>query len=265
MANCKWEGRITVPTGGWDITVAEDSAARSDTVTIAAGDYYLTSSTSLLTALKNALDGSGTLLGTYTVTLDDTSDTATGKVTISVAGGASTFAVSTWDDTDLRDALGFTGTTADAASATGGSQALYLWLPNVNRQGTSPEIAATGDNFGMARTDGSYVRSPSGVASGLYFNTQRHDTFIYSNLQAIKVWKLHESTTNESLETFWENVIRKFLPFRYHPDRSDDSVYATLRVTDSGNSFAPAPQVESWVGSSSLWQWQCDVDEYVAP
>src|SRR3990167_5593249 len=100
-------------------------------VAAASTDYFLRSTTNLLTTIGTNLTNDGTLGGTYTLSLDDTSDSATGKVTIS-ATGVTTFNV-TWTSTTLRDYLGFTANLSGAASYTGTNQARFLWLPNVGR------------------------------------------------------------------------------------------------------------------------------------
>src|SRR5687768_7257565 len=130
MALPKIEGMVTVPTGGWSVSVTEDPAATS-TVTVAAGDYFPTSTTALLSAFSTALTSNSTLAGTYTVSLDDASDSSTGKVTISAAG-VTTFAI-TWTSTALRDALGFAGNTSAALTVTGDNASPYVNLPNVKR------------------------------------------------------------------------------------------------------------------------------------
>src|SRR5688572_13471622 len=112
MAYSKLESRITVPSGGWEVSVQEFTPnAGPVAVTVAGqGNYYLSSSTALLAQIATALDANGTLTGDYSCTVSST----TGRVTLS-ATGVATFSL-TWTDTDHRDALGFTGNLSGAAS-----------------------------------------------------------------------------------------------------------------------------------------------------
>ena len=87
MALPKLEGRITFASAQ-DIAVVDGGGG--GTATVAAGNYYLTSASdagfSLLAALKTALEALPGAV-TYTITLDDTSDTSTGKITITPNAG----------------------------------------------------------------------------------------------------------------------------------------------------------------------------------
>src|SRR5678816_162902 len=67
-------------------------------VTSTAGDYYLSSSTAFISTLQTAINAAG-LGGTYTVTLDDTASTSTGKVTISATGTITSFDIAWGSDT----------------------------------------------------------------------------------------------------------------------------------------------------------------------
>ena len=89
----------------------EDSAARVATVTIP--DQADVTGATLATAIKTALDGDATLLGTYTVTYN----TSTGKFTISVSGGAATFSLKTQLST-MDGTIGLAKNGAEAASWT---------------------------------------------------------------------------------------------------------------------------------------------------
>lgn len=116
---------IVVPTGGWDFDV--DDGTFSGTLTVAAGTY---SPTTLLAAFVAALNASASAL-VFTGTCAN-GEGGTGKVT--VASGGSTHFEITWGDTDLRDALGFSGAnTPDQATQTGDYGMAGLWLPDCPR------------------------------------------------------------------------------------------------------------------------------------
>lgn len=254
----KLEGHITVPTGGWSISVTEDPAATSS-VTVAAGSYWLTSTTSLVTALVTALNANGTLSGTYAATVDDTSATATGKVTISVTG-VTTFAI-TWTSTSLRNALGWTGNTSAAASVTSQSSSPYIYLPNVVRTNT---MAPDGYK-GQPVTDGTVTVSPSGTSKGITYATRYVDNLEFRFLLGSKTWRTWEVVTNESLQSFYETTIGYGCPLRYHKDRSDDTTYVSYRSLAVGSMSASAA-IAGWTGNAaSLWHYgPTSVVEYVA-
>lgn len=248
MALLKLEGRITVPTGGYDLELSEGGVGVG-TVTIGAANYYLSSPTSLTSELKEQLDAVGA--GTYTVTLDDDTDTATGKVTISVTGVANYSIV--WTDTALRDLYGFTSNITTQTTATGAYQAPNLWLPNTDRSRVlSPVPASTSYSLGARVRDFSFAIAPSGESKALSYSTRYVDALEFAGLVASKVWQSQESVVNESLETFYEDVIGVGTQFRFHPDRSDNAVYWDMRVSNAQD-FRPVPVRQEWTGSNSLW------------
>src|SRR6266566_1345636 len=106
----KLEGRITVPAS----TIAINEGAGTFQVSITAADYYLTSSTALLSTITSTIQAHGSATLTYTSTLDDDTDGSTGKPSIAVATGS--FALNWLSATTLRDALGFIGNRATAAT-----------------------------------------------------------------------------------------------------------------------------------------------------
>jgi hypothetical protein len=243
MALPKLETMITVPTGGWSISVTEDPAATSS-VTVAAGDYFLTSTAALLTALKTALDANATLAGTYTVTLDDTADSATGKVTIS-ATGVTTFAI-TWSSTALRDALGFTGNTSAALTTTGASQSPNVFLPPVK---CMPNMGGPDGSRGTPISDTTVTKSPSGTSKSIHYGFTYEHTIGFAMAIGSKVRTEYEVVTNESFQTFWvTGGMGQGVPFRYYVDRSDDATYRSWVAI--GNAFPVMPALATWTSSA---------------
>lgn len=262
MALPKLEGRITLSSA--QTMIVTDSGGASQNRVVAAGDYYLTStatggSASLLSAVETALELSGQL---YTVSLDDTADSALGKVTIAVAAG--TTAIDFSGAATLRDILGFSGNIAAAASATGAYQARYLWLPNTGRQSPmSPEPTSTAYDMGGEEADGTFTFSPSGASKRLVYTRRFVDTMAFENVLGSKTWMATETVTNASLQKFWRDVIGAGLPFRFHPDRSSDTVYWTW-VASNFLAFKPNAAQPNWVGANSLWSVSYEVRKLVA-
>lgn len=228
MALEKLEGRFTCA-AAYSVAIVETGGggASATVVVVAVGDYYPTSATALLTTIKTALDADPTLNGTYTLTLDDGTDGATGKVTISVAGGGVTSFALTWTTgAAVRDALGFTGTlTPTAATFTATNGCPYVFLPNVLR---SNPMAPPGYK-GVPVGDGTFTVAPSGVSKGLAYATRYVDSVEWSHLLGRKFFVTYETVVNESWQSFWTTVIRAGKPFRYHRDRTDDATYVTWR------------------------------------
>src|SRR3990167_10075953 len=106
----KLEARIPASVA-MTVRVVEVGGGGTVTVTVvpalAAGNY-LKSATAYLTTIANALTNDATLAGTYTLTVSDGNDSATGKTTLA-ATGITSFTI-TWSDTTygqrLADVLG---------------------------------------------------------------------------------------------------------------------------------------------------------------
>lgn len=251
MALQKLEGRITIASGT-QLRITENGGSNID-VTITAGDYYLIQ---LLSQIGTDITAHASTVGTYTVTLDDTSDTATGKVTIA-ATGVTVFTLN-WTlsslSTTLRDKLGFTGNLSGATTYTGTNQSRYLWLPNAGPVELSmPEPTATTQNFGAPETDLTFNTAPSGDSVRLYYNTI-YSSIIRWQVLGSKTWITLETITNESFQKFYEDVIGKGVSFRYYADRSNDNLFWRLVVEDA-QSFKPVPRDPGWFGANSLWNF----------
>lgn len=238
----KYEARITVPTGGYSVSVTDSGGTA--TVTLAAGDYYPNSSTALLSTFATALTSNSTLAGTYTCTSDDDTEAATGRVTLSASGGGNVSV--TWSSTTLRDLLGFTGNLSGATTYTSTGACKYIYLPNVPRA----EPMAPDGSAGVAMTDSSVTVSPSGTSKILAYNTRYVNRLAFRMLTGRKTWTAAETYANESLESFYLATIAYGIPLRYHYDRATDGTYVTERVVQPG-AFAVSPAVGSWVGSTA--------------
>lgn len=251
----KLEGLITVPTGGYIVgtDVTFSGGGGPATVTVPAGEYYLNTAgdgtRSLLAELEFQLDALAT--PDVTVSIADDNDNSTGAVTIAVASGTFTW---TWSSTTLRDLLGFTTNPSAVTTITGIEQAEYLWLPNVKRaRALAPEPTSTSTtNMGARERDFTSTLAPSGKSTRLSYNTRYVDSLDFDYLLGRKVWQMHETTVNESLEKFYADVIGIGSPFYFHPDRANDTLKYKMFVHNARD-FKPAPMVPGWYGASSLW------------
>lgn len=256
----KYEGRITVPTGGYAVSVTDSGGTAS--VTLAAGDYYPNSSTALLSTFAAELTANSTLAGTYTCTSDDDTDAATGRITLAASGGGNVSV--TWSSTALRDLLGFTGNLSGATTYTSTGACKYIYLPNVPRA----EAMAPDGSAGVAMTDSSVTVSPSGTSKILAYSTRYVNRLAFRFLTGRKTWTAAETYANESLESFYLATIAYGIPLRYHYDRATDGTYVNERIVQP-QMFAAVPAVGGWVGgpgnlAAALWNFgPLDLVKYV--
>ncbi|HYE58144.1 MAG TPA: hypothetical protein VD948_06545, partial [Rhodothermales bacterium] len=152
---------LIVVSSPWTATHTDNDGTR--TITIAAGNYYLTSaapggSASFLATLKTAMDaGAGV---TYTISCIDNTDVADGTISISASSG--NFSI-TWVTPDLQTLLGFTGNVASTTLAASTRHATHLWLPNVNRMpGLAPEPTTMSHTLGKPILDYTCTEATSG-------------------------------------------------------------------------------------------------------
>src|SRR3990167_2589874 len=232
------------------------------TVLAASTDYYWTSTTSALTTIGTNL-GASALNATYSLTVSDGDDSATGKVTISATGGSVTSFAITAVSSPLQGYLGWTNADitsfTGALTYTGSEHAENLFLPNVVR---ANPMGPDGD-AGVEVTDGTISISQSGASKALYYDTRYIDNLEFQYLTGKKSFVSYESTANESLQKFFQDAIRNGYPVRYHKDRSDDSTYVTyriLRLNELGIVSMVQPPV--W-GASGLFGWRSDVIKLV--
>lgn len=256
IVNSKIEGRITVPTGGWSVAVTETGGGGGPhTVTVPAGDYYLSTGDTIADDLPqefaDQLTANASLSGTYTVTIS-AAESGTGLVTIA-ATGITSFTL-TWTSTDLRDVLGFAGTlTPSAASFVGTKHARSLWLPNC------PYSTLNHDEAGWVESDFRAQETMSGNAFLFAGERRTVNSIMWPAITRAKVWTANETTTNESLQTFWLDVILGEAtwsktaggPIRWHArSASNDSTYHTYHAT-TWSEFKPDVVREGW---TSLWR-----------
>lgn len=251
MALPKLEGIVTISSGS-SVSITETGGGGTASVSLTAGDYSLSE---LCAHLAVVLTSNGTLSGTYSCSVADGSDTSSGKVTIS-ASGITSFTL-TWTDSTVRDAFGFTATLAPtAATFTADDASPWIWLPNVGRSDADLADGDEGDPIRQVAVN----CAPSGDVYAWASSALRYETVIeFQNVKGYKGLRSLEVVTNESLQTFFETVISKGIPFRYYADRSDDTTY-TEHVAKQGDAerFGLEPQIKGWRGAQSLWTYRVD-------
>lgn len=251
MALLKLEGEIILP-ATTPIAVMGGFA-----VSMPAGRYFLNSiGTGVTRSFVDELEfqmEAAMGAGASTVTVNDDTDSATGKVTIS---RSSAFTV-TWNSTALRDLLGFTGNLASAAAQVAPNHTRYLHLPNCGRSG----ILSPSDSTGALASDFTAAVAPDGSVYAIGYSIRSYDTLDLRHLRGQKTRISKESIVNESLERFWRDVIALGRRVRFHADRSLDATYRTWVVLDGGH-FDPRPFDERWTeGPECIWAIRFQVGE----
>ena len=202
----RWEALITIPTGGAAVS-ATNSGGGPTTVTVPAGDYYMTAAggvAGLLATLVGQLTTTRPpASGAWTATMDTTAGGAnTNRITISCSIG--TWAL-VWTSTLLRDLLGYA---ADIASGSGASAGAY-----VARGVWSPDCPLDIDGhprMAPVVTDRRGTESPLGEMFSLVGNSKRqHRGLRYPALPLARVRATSAAAaglTNGSLESFFADA-----------------------------------------------------------
>lgn len=261
----KLEGRITIPTGGWSISIAETGGGGATaSASFTAGDtYYLSSIDSEsndfpadLAAKLTASAGNATYACSIAA-----GENGTGKVTITASGGSVTSIAITWTSSAMKDLLGFTGTQSGSLSYTGANQARSLWLPN----GPFQALNGGGSWAGWIESDLRAQESPAGHCFALTGQRKKASSISWVGISRAKIWTANESTTNESLEKFYTDVVlaeaawsgRAAGPIRWYSDAATDSTYVTYSVP-TWNVYRPDQLREQWTG-----QWIVSIPRLV--
>ena len=255
MSQGRLEGLVTIPSGGWTVSLTGSSSGDS---TVGAGEYYMSSpgdgSNSLLDEL--ASQWSTTTGDTITASISGGAD-GTGKVTLSSDGG--TFEV-TWDsgdgNTDLRDALGFAddGDLSGATSYTSSRAARSVWVPAAHYQ-----VLNSGNNWdGVIRSNFRSMVNMAGYSYALAGQRRKEKNIVWPAVAQARTWVTDESVTDQSYERFYIDTVlgeaawanRPGGPVRFYEDASNDNQYRTYVYVDATD-FAPSAFRAHYVG---LWQ-----------
>lgn len=235
MARGRVEARITIPTGGWSVSLTITAIGGPYTVTIPAGNIF---PTDLLSSLQTQLDAATGGDGAFTVSAS-WGESGTGLVTI--AHATQTFTIA-WTSTDLRDVLGFAGSLSPAAlTFTGTLHARGVWLPDCEMD------VDRGIDGGVYETDRATQVSPQGDVYGLVYNTrQRHDGFTWPHVSHPRAQITYETTTGESFEQWWRDThsaLRSYFPEAAPQLRvyysADAGTYHTFREISRVDTDAP--------------------------
>ena len=223
------EARITVPVGGWAVSVSTSAPAGPATATIAAGSYYVSD---LLTAFATALNAA--VGGAWSITQTTIEGTATVKTTIALA--INTYSI-TWTSTDLRDVLGYTGNLASVGSATSSNQAIGVWLPDC------PKWTPYGDAVWDQVTDLRASMTPRGGVKELVGNS-------FYSLEGVR-WDLVSNAKAIGVDTVgsWQHFWSTIKTGRYSYIAAGDSVKFFWNSTARSEERRVGKECTSWCRS----------------
>jgi hypothetical protein len=248
ITNGKLEGRVTIPTGGVQFATVTDDDDGPHAATIAAGDYYWSSADSgandlpaqIEASITAALPGSGRV---WVVTVQ----AAEGEAgTLTIANDGSTCTV-TWNDTTFRDMCGYTGNLSGATSYLSPNHVEALWLPD-----GAPVSPYGLDDDGDDEPDWTSTESPAGHVKSLVYQRKTVQSIEWGNITHARCRVTGESTTNESFQKFYRDVILAEhtyctgTPIRVYPDADTDATYTTYRV--SGHVPKPEQIEDGYIG-----------------
>jgi hypothetical protein len=252
----KLEAMIKIPTGGWAISVTD--AGGTDTITVPAGEYYLSSvgdgSNDLLAELQSQLNASGTFSGTYTIS-GALGEAGTGKITFACTINATVAATgNVWDSatgaSDLQDLLGFNGQSITASqSETGDDSAESVWLPD-NYHWTEYGDSDSGWTEHASRG----TEAPDGTSVTFAGSKKTVNSIRWHGITRQKARVAGEVVSGESYQRFWEDWQGDggwSVPsrVRLYWDADDDATFVTYHYT-GGFEHRPARFTEDWNG---LW------------
>ncbi len=241
---------MTVPTGGWTLSINDSGAGAAVTATLAAGTYYWSTAdtigggtASLLSAISTSLNLAATT-DTITVTLS-AGESGTGKLTIT-SSGSTTIA---WVSTDWRDLMGFASDLAAGTTWTSPSQVRNLWLPDCFYNAPN----AVDDAFrGWRESDLRENENAAGYGWAHMGQEKVVNAISWHAVSRSRIWQANESTTNASWERFCRDGIWGVAgwgtpggPLRFHPDADSNALYATYRPFQLQN-IQPSPAMDGW-------------------
>ena len=258
ITNGKVEGLITIPTGGVQALTCEDDNSTAAAITITAGTYYWSSAdggaNDFAAQVAADINADADLTDTWTVTIS-AGEGGTGKCTIAADGATCEV---TWQDTDVRDAMGFTGSLTGETSYASTNHVKGLWLPD------GPPRSPYGlSDDGADEMDQTYTESSAGHVMTLGYQRKVVQAYVlWQGLSRKKVRIAGESVTGESRQQFVRDVLFAEATYctdrqlRIYPDADTDGTYTTYR------NAAPIPEEEA-ISDGWIEQWNAGFQRLV--
>ena len=248
MANGRLEARITVPSGGWTVTLT-DGLGGPTAVVLPAGTYYMSSVGSLTEGLWDALTtAANAAMGETWAFFEGANGKTSVTVTDSLLSGIGTI---TFTDTELRDILGFASDQSGNVVYTSTKQAKALWLPEYPFQ----TLNGGPDWNGWWETNQANSENANGNTFSLIGRKKRINSVTWPVASRAKCWVSNETITNESFEQFlldgvWAGATwgTSAGPLRFYGDETDATIYATYAAFGLEN-WKPSQIRQHWTGA----------------
>jgi hypothetical protein len=216
---------------------------------VAAGTYYLRDASaglSLIEQVRLAMNASGATGTQAVITLGR-------RVRLSASG---TFSITWPADGVLRDALGFTGNLAAAATYTAPNCSPLLWSPAVTG---SPQLSPL-YTAGVARLNAFITVAEDGTTSGTVSGSRTYQRYSFRYVPGARVYP-KTGDTGGSWVRAWSEFLGVGGRFKYYPaiDEVDGSSTATTWPTALGPySYTPASTSPTWSYERSNGFQFCD-------
>lgn len=213
-----------------------------------AGDLYLyhpTSSLSLLGAMVDAMTAAGVAGAAAVLTRDR-------RVKLSAAGAFSV----TWDDTTLRDILGFSGNLAAASSYTAPNVSPLLWSP---AKPLRPELSPRG-TAGIRSPLAYFTTSPADGSTFVVQHGSRVDQRYTCGMVAIDRVFTSAEAGGEWVR-FFDDCAAKGYSFYVYQDVTEESGSTTTATLTGGlgpYAYTPQGRAPAWSYSRSRGFDWCD-------
>lgn len=218
-----------MPTTAWIIGSIADLPANDVTFNasaqvVATGDYYLydaTNALSLLYQVQQAMTAAGVADAAVVLT-------KARKVKLSSSGAFSV----TWDDTQLRDLLGFTGNLAAATSHVATNVSPLLWSPARTEDTPMAPLGTHGHEvFGTFVT----VSSLDGTTEATQHGSRTFNRFQFKHVNTERVWTTSEA--NGEYRVWWENVGSRMARWKLYREVAEDT--ASTAAVSLGSPLGP--------------------------
>jgi len=198
-------GRLTIGSNNDDLTV--DTTAKA----LTAGDYYPfqysgESDDQLIEHLQDKIDD---VVASSTVAYDDSS----GKITITWGSGSHTL---TWDNTDLRDALGFTTNLSGAGPFVADNEPQHIWRPDRGLASYPNQL----NNVWEPVSTTVAGRSKDGTTYSVAGNLLYRADLAYQMLDDAVVITPSSAGSSTDFQAWFERVPHEGQPLRFYPDRT---------------------------------------------
>lgn len=256
MSCGRLEAYITVPTGGWTLTLTITAIGGPCTITMTAGAYTVTT---FLAALKTALDAASGADGAFGVTINTTDRTGTGIVTITHATQTFTLVPGS---TEMLGLLGMASMTPAALTFSGARPMRGVWLPDSDISSTYGD----GDE-GHTEIDAGRTVSPTGQVRGLAYATRVRQPWIrWANVTRARARTSAEAALGDSFETWWlDTHSGRYTYFGSSPkvivysDSDTSTVLGTYRLIDR--------RTTEMVQAAPPWNglWSIEITGYKVP